>query len=171
MAKSDDAATPPAGKGKLKLILLIVLGLLLAIGASIGGTWYIMHSSASKPAPAAETASNVKQPAIFEPMLPAFVANFNQNGRQRYLQVSITLLARRVSRRCTSVTLRANRVRKVASSSAVSPPPTTTMSWSRKKKPSQVAHHETPRPDSRSSPGTPSVRYADPIASTTVRAR
>mgnify|MGYP006887526837 CR=1 FL=1 len=46
MAKSDDAAaTPPAGKGKLKLILLIVLGLLLAIGASIGGTWYIMHLS------------------------------------------------------------------------------------------------------------------------------
>ena len=94
MAKSDDAATPPAGKGKLKLILMIVLGLLLAIGASVGGTWYIMHSSASKPAPTAETATNVKQPAIFEQMLPAFVANYNQNGRQRYLQVSITLLAR-----------------------------------------------------------------------------
>jgi len=95
MAKSDDAATPPAGKGKLKLILLIVLGLLLAIGASIGGTWYIMHnSSASKPAPAADAATNVKQPAIFEQMLPAFVANYNVNGRQRYLQVSITLLAR-----------------------------------------------------------------------------
>ena len=53
MAKSDDAAKAPAGKGKLKLILLIVLGLLLAIGASVGGTWYIMHSSASKPAPVA----------------------------------------------------------------------------------------------------------------------
>src|SRR5450830_2003964 len=94
MAKSEDAAQAPAGKGKLKLILLIVLGLVLAIGASVGGTWYIMHSGASKPAPAAETASNVKQPAIFEPMLPAFVANFNQSGRQRYMQVSITLLAR-----------------------------------------------------------------------------
>ena len=57
MAKSEDAAQAPAGKGKgkLKLILLIVLGLVLAIGASVGGTWYIMHSSASKPAPAAET--------------------------------------------------------------------------------------------------------------------
>ncbi|WP_460134908.1 flagellar basal body-associated protein FliL [Pseudomonas sp. S1_E04] len=95
MAKSDDAAVKaPAGKGKLKLILLIVVGLLLAIGASVGGTWYIMHTNASKAAPAAETATNVKQPAIFEPMLPAFVANYNQNGRQRYLQVSITLLAR-----------------------------------------------------------------------------
>ena len=98
MAKSDDAAANTGkGKGKLKLILMIVVGLLLAIGASVGGTWYIMHSGASKPAPAAETATNVKQPAIFEPMLPAFVANFNQNGRQRYLQVSITLLARNQS--------------------------------------------------------------------------
>ena len=54
--------------------------------------------------------------------------------------------------------LRANRVRKVASSIAESPPPTTTMSCSRKKKPSQVAHHETPWPDRSFSPGTPSSR-------------
>ena len=66
--------------------------------------------------------------------------------------------ARRLSRRCTIVTERANRVRKVASSIAVSPPPTTAMSWSRKKKPSQVAHHETPRPESRFSLGRPSSR-------------
>lgn len=94
MAKSDDAATAPAGKSKLKMILLIVVALLLAIGVSVGATWYFMHSAQSKPAPAAETATNVKQPAIFEQMLPAFVANYNQNGRQRYLQVSISLLAR-----------------------------------------------------------------------------
>ncbi|MHA6576943.1 flagellar basal body-associated protein FliL [Pseudomonas yamanorum] len=94
MAKSDDVAKPPAGKGKLKLILLIVLALFLAIGLSVGATWYFMHSAQSKPAATAEVNPNVKQPAIFEPMLPAFVANFNQNGRQRYLQVSITLLAR-----------------------------------------------------------------------------
>ena len=68
------------------------------------------------------------------------------------------LLARRVSRRWTIVTVRANRVRKVASSSALSPPPTTTMSWSRKKNPSQVAHQETPWPDSSFSPGTSSLR-------------
>ena len=54
--------------------------------------------------------------------------------------------ARNSSRRCTTVTLRAKRVRKVASSIAESPPPTTTMSWSLKKKPSQVAQALTPRP-------------------------
>ncbi len=94
MAKSDAAVKDPAGKGKLKLILIIAAGVLLAIGLSVGATWYFMHSAQSKPEPAAETASNVKPAAIYEPMTPAFIANFNQNGRQRYMQVSITLQAR-----------------------------------------------------------------------------
>ena len=41
--------------------------------------------------------------------------------------------ARSVSRRCTTVTLEANRVRKMASSSAESPPPTTAIGLPRKK--------------------------------------
>ncbi|AVX88263.1 flagellar basal body-associated protein FliL [Pseudomonas koreensis] len=95
MAKSEAAAVKdPATKGKLKMIILIVVALLLAIGVSVGATWYFMHSAQSKPAAAAETAPVGKQPAIFEPMAPAFVANYNQNGRQRYMQVSITMLAR-----------------------------------------------------------------------------
>ena len=95
MAKSDAAVKDPATKGKLKLIIVIVVALLLAIGVSVGATWYFMHSAQSKPAAAvAQTAPVGKQPAIFEAMAPAFVANFNQNGRQRYMQVSITMLAR-----------------------------------------------------------------------------
>ena len=65
------------------------------------------------------------------------------------------LLARKLARRWTIVTDLAKRVRKVASSIAESPPPTTAMSWSRKKKPSQVAQALTPRPSSACSPGTP----------------
>ena len=94
MAKSDAAIKDPATKGKLKLIILIVVALLLAVGVSVGATWYFMHSAQSKPAEVAQTAPVGKQPAIYESMAPAFVANFNQNGRQRYMQVSITMLAR-----------------------------------------------------------------------------
>ena len=95
MAKSETAAVKdPATKGKLKLIILIVVALLLAIGLSVGATWYFMHSAQSKPAVVAETAPVGKQPAVFEAMAPAFVANYNQGGRQRYMQVSITMLAR-----------------------------------------------------------------------------
>ncbi|SDS22163.1 flagellar basal body-associated protein FliL [Pseudomonas prosekii] len=96
MAKSEAAAVvkDPATKGKLKLIILIVVAVLLAIGLSVGATWYFMHNAQSKPAETAETAATGKQPAIFEAMAPAFVANYNQNGRQRYMQVSITMLGR-----------------------------------------------------------------------------
>ncbi|WP_419709031.1 flagellar basal body-associated protein FliL [Pseudomonas sp. NFX224] len=94
MAKSDAAVKDPATKGKLKLIIVVVVALLLAIGLSVGATWYFMHGAQSKPAAVVETAPLGKQPAIFESMAPAFVANYNQNGRQRYMQVSITMLGR-----------------------------------------------------------------------------
>ena len=94
MAKSDAAVKEPVNRGKLKLIIVIVLALLLAVGLSVGATWYFMHSAQAKPAPAADAAPVGKQPAIFEPLAPAFVANYTQNGRQRYMQVSITMLGR-----------------------------------------------------------------------------
>ena len=78
--------------------------------------------------------------------------------------------ARSVSRRCTTVTWRPRRARKSASSSAESPPPTTMMSWSRKKKPSQVAQVEIPRPTSSRSPGSPSSLAVAPVATITVSA-
>jgi len=90
MAKSE-AVKDPATKGKLKLIIMAVVGLLLAIGLSVGATWFIMHKS--DPAPVAE-ASNVKPAAIYQSLTPAFVVNFNQNGRQRYMQVSIAMQGR-----------------------------------------------------------------------------
>ncbi|TDF77497.1 flagellar basal body-associated protein FliL [Pseudomonas sp. H9] len=93
MAKSD-ADKDPAAKGKLKLILLAVLALLLAIGLSVGATWFFLHKSEDKPAADTAQASNLKPAAIYEPLTPAFVVNFNQNGRQRYMQVSITLQGR-----------------------------------------------------------------------------
>ncbi len=64
--------------------------------------------------------------------------------------------ARKSSRRWITVTFEANFVRKVASSIAVSPPPTTATSFALKKKPSQVAQAETPRPISLASDSSPS---------------
>ena len=89
---TSDAVKDPAVKGKLKLIILIVVAVLLAIGLSVGATWYFMHSPKSEDVPQADV--NVKLPALYEPMAPAFVVNFNANGRQRYMQVSVTLQAR-----------------------------------------------------------------------------
>ena len=71
--------------------------------------------------------------------------------------------ARNSSRRWTMVTREAMRARKSASSIAESPPPTTTISLSRKKKPSQVAQVDTPKPRRRLSLGRSSQRAEAPV--------
>lgn len=100
MAKKDQ--TPPfpdgqaPGKGKLKLIIIIAVAFLLAVGLSVGGTWFFLSKNA-KPAEAeahAEEAVPGKKQAVYEILAPAFVVNFNQNGRQRYLQVAVALMGR-----------------------------------------------------------------------------
>src|SRR5208337_2491011 len=77
-----------------------------------------------------------------------------------------TFEARKVSRRWIKVTLLANRVRNVASSTAESPPPTTAISFPRYRAPSQVAQVLTPLP--RYGPSMPSHRADAPVA--TIRA-
>ncbi|HBO5137522.1 TPA: flagellar basal body-associated protein FliL [Pseudomonas aeruginosa] len=98
MAKKEatpaDAGAPGGGKSKLKLILLIVVGLLLAIGLSVGGTWFFLSKSLKAEEVASEAAKPGKQPALYEILAPAFVVNFNQNGRQRYMQVGVALMGR-----------------------------------------------------------------------------
>lgn len=98
MAKA--AAAPegaPAKKNGMKLILVAVVGLLLAVGLSVGGTWFFL--SRDKPDSVAEEAAArpavpVRNPAVYEELMPAFVVNFQGDGRTRYMQVSMTLLGR-----------------------------------------------------------------------------
>ena len=89
---TNDAVNDTAGNGKLKLIILIAVAVLLAVGLSVGATWYVMHTPKTESAPVVE--SGIKPAAIYEAMAPAFVVNYNANGRQRYMQVSMTLQAR-----------------------------------------------------------------------------
>jgi flagellar protein FliL len=101
--KTADAAgaeAKPAGKSKLKMIILIVVGLLLVIGLSVGGAVFFLHKSDPKDQPKGEEhaaegeVKPTKQVAIYEVLAPAFVVNFNYKGRQRYMQVSVALMGR-----------------------------------------------------------------------------
>ncbi len=90
---------PAGGKSRLKLIIVSVLAVLLVVGASVGATWFFLNKGAAEheagPAREAARVAPVKQQAIYEPLMPAFVVNFRQeNGRQHYMQVSITLMGR-----------------------------------------------------------------------------
>ena len=107
MAKKEEPAAntaaegKPVGKSKLKLIVLIVVGFLLAIGLSIGGTLFFLGKTSKADAEHAseETTEHaevaaVKPLAIYEALLPAFVVNYNKNGKQRYMQVTLAMMAR-----------------------------------------------------------------------------
>lgn len=93
-AASGEPKAP--GKSKLKLILLIVVALLLVMGLSVGATWFLLSKGGSDDKPSEQPASTapVKQAAIYEQLVPAFVVNYNHKGRQRYMQVSIALMTR-----------------------------------------------------------------------------
>lgn len=105
MAKKQVPSGPPVadaqdagGKSRLKLIIAIAVAFLLAIGLSIGGTLFFLDkggdAAAEQPADAAAQTATGKPAAIYEPLMPAFVVNFNHKGRQRYMQVSVALMSR-----------------------------------------------------------------------------
>jgi len=102
-APQDAGEGAPAGKSRLKLIIIVVVALLLVIGASVGATWFLLGGKGDKKADAAkeevaaaegETQAAKKKEAIYQFIAPAFVVNFNHAGRQRFMQVSVTLMGR-----------------------------------------------------------------------------
>lgn len=81
---------------KRRIFILAGLGLLIAI-LSVGGTLLGLHFL-SEPAEV-ELSEEVSQeipdrPAIYYPLNPPLVVNFNARGRQRLLQLEITLMMR-----------------------------------------------------------------------------
>ncbi|WP_045860413.1 flagellar basal body-associated FliL family protein [Teredinibacter purpureus] len=93
---SEEAAP---GGGKKKLITLIVMALVIA-GISVGGTLaalkFIMPPP---PEPTAEEGAEEdleppRLPAIYYPIKPAIIVNYDAKGRQRYLQAELTLMVR-----------------------------------------------------------------------------
>lgn len=98
MAKdsTSEAGQPAAAKkNRLKLIIIVAVILLVAVALSAAGTWFFL--SKDRPQQDAEVSgvvTQVKPQALYESLEPAFVVNFHADGRTRYMQVSLALLAR-----------------------------------------------------------------------------
>ena len=96
----EDANAPSAG-GKKKLIILIVLGIVL-VGISVGGTLFALKMFSGETAPVVaegevnegEAAAAPKLPAVYFPLKPAIIVNYQSRGRQRYVQAEVTLKMR-----------------------------------------------------------------------------
>lgn len=102
-ATEEGVVDPAVAKGKRKKLLLIIGAVLLLVGISVGSTLALVKLFADPELPtvaaeetdalAGETVAR-KQPAIYYPMQPVFVVNFESQGRQRFLQAELNLLLR-----------------------------------------------------------------------------
>jgi flagellar FliL protein len=115
MADDDDVEnteeSTEEGGGKKKLIVFIVIGIVL-IGISIGGTLFAVKMLSPEPVVEESAAAlaegtavdddgnpiveeDVKKGyAIYFPLKPPIIVNFQARGRQRFLQADITLMTR-----------------------------------------------------------------------------
>ncbi len=99
----DEEGVEESGGGKKKLIIMIVVGLVL-VGLSVGGTLFALKmmggdediatgGDAAGEADAAPV-EEVRKPAIYFPLKPTIIVNFNARGRQRFLQAEVSLMVR-----------------------------------------------------------------------------
>ncbi len=96
MAKDEKAKPSRAGGGSSKkLVIIIAIVTIIAVGASVGVTWYLLSGSSSEEEPldSTETAPT-KAPAAYVDLKPAIIVTYDVGGRQRYMQASLTLMTR-----------------------------------------------------------------------------
>lgn len=96
---NNEDASGVEGKSKKKLIIIIAIVAVIAIGASVGVTLFLLGDD--KPSDVSEeVAEEVIEPlapAAYSNIKPPFLVTFNVGGRQRYMQVSITVSSRDAS--------------------------------------------------------------------------
>lgn len=93
-ADLDLGGVAPKKAGK-KNLLMIGGGVLALVAASVGGTAFLLGGKSAEPAgdkPA--KAEKVVMPAVYTPLEPPFVVNFDDQGTIRFLQVSVDVMSR-----------------------------------------------------------------------------
>lgn len=107
--ENTEVEKPKGNKKKLILFILLVVGL---IAISVGGTLLIVKLLAPEPEPVLELdeegnpivpeeemveeeeTTEAKPPAIYFPLKPPLIVNYQSRGRQRFLQAEISVMAR-----------------------------------------------------------------------------
>ncbi len=85
-AEAEGEAQPPKKKGKLPLII----GLVVLLAAGGGGAWFFMFRDKGAEAPQQQAKPQPPKPPVFVP-LDAFTVNLSAEGSEQYLQVAATL--------------------------------------------------------------------------------
>lgn len=99
---AEESAAPVAKAGSpIKLVIVMIVGALLLVAVSMGGVFFLIKSmglmnpgAGGAGGHGGHTAKEEKMPAIYQPLEPAFVVNFKDRGRTRFLQVEVQVMAR-----------------------------------------------------------------------------
>lgn len=88
---ADDEA--PEAKKKSPLILFIIIAVVL-VGASIGGTVFIMSGSGDDASSDVAEEEDLGPPALYYALLPKLQTNYDVNGRPRLFQLAVSFKTR-----------------------------------------------------------------------------
>jgi len=97
--KSADKAATPAGKGRGKLFLIVVVSTaVVLLGAGVGAAMWLTskarHGAGPAQAKAEEKATPPAGPPIYLPLDPPFVVNFDADQAVRFLQIAVQVMTR-----------------------------------------------------------------------------
>lgn len=92
MADDDNNTSEEQEKPKSKMLIIIIAVLVvLMIG---GGVAAFLMMSGGEEAPVDDVAEPTQMPAIYFDFKPPFVVNYQWKGRQRYVQISMSVMTR-----------------------------------------------------------------------------
>lgn len=96
---AEDVAAPAEKKSSpMKLVIVMIIGAILLVAVSMGGVFFLMKSMGMGGGGGADHGQQThdlsKEPPIYFPLEPAFVVNFKDRGRTRFLQVSMQVMTR-----------------------------------------------------------------------------
>ncbi len=100
MAEKAEQAEAKGGGGSLKLVIIMLVGAIVLVLASMAGVFFMLKSmgmlntGGAAVEHAAEAAAEEEKPAIYHALDPAFVVNFKDRGRTRYVQIEVQVMTR-----------------------------------------------------------------------------
>lgn len=92
MADDEDKTEEQGKSGSKKLVIIIAVVVLLLIGGGVAA--FFLLSGSEDSAEQVEDAEPVQKPAIYFDFKPPFVVNYQWKGRQRYVQISMSVMTR-----------------------------------------------------------------------------
>lgn len=90
--EQDIDMSEPKSSGNKRLLLIIGIVILVSM-ISVGATMFLLMGDEEKPVEEAPV-EEVKLPALYLEIDPAFVVTYKVGSRQRYMQVYVTLMVR-----------------------------------------------------------------------------